>query len=57
MHHIVYTSQANYRLERLELLELCRQSSIYKAECDITGILVFDREAFMQVIEGEAASV
>jgi hypothetical protein len=57
MHQIAYISHATGRNTLKELTELCASSSAHNRETEVTGLLLYDGKRFMQVIEGDLASV
>lgn len=57
MHHIIYLSQAVAPFSDEQLQDLLLQARSYNAEQDITGILLYGNNQFVQVLEGEEAAV
>jgi hypothetical protein len=57
MHHIIYLSQATVPFEETHLEQLLTQSRANNAQHGITGILLYGNEQFLQIIEGEEATV
>ncbi len=52
-HELIYVSLANWKLSPDELLALLLQSREKNARLDITGLLVYHDQEFMQLLEGE----
>ncbi|MCB2407916.1 BLUF domain-containing protein [Hymenobacter lucidus] len=57
MHHIVYQSTAVGVPTTADLRVLLRQSRTKNYRLSITGLLLYGNGSFMQVLEGEAATV
>lgn len=57
MHHIIYLSQATVPFEEVHLEQLLAQARAFNAQHDVTGILLYGNEQFMQLLEGEEATV
>jgi len=57
MHHIIYLSQATRPFSDDELAKLLTQARQDNARQNITGALVYGGERFMQIIEGEEATL
>ena len=57
MHHLIYLSWATSPLSDQELQDLLLTARRRNAELDVTGILLYGNGCFMQVLEGERATV
>ena len=57
MHHIIYLSRATQSMSDEELATLLTQAREANARQDITGALVYGDGQFMQIIEGEEATL
>ncbi len=57
MHHIIYLSRATRPLSDEELTTLLTQAREVNAQEGITGALVYGDGQFMQIIEGEEATL
>lgn len=57
MHHIIYLSRATRPLNDNELTTLLTQAREANAQQNITGALVYGDGQFMQIIEGEEATL
>lgn len=57
LHEIIYVSLAQHEMTTDELATLLEQSRVHNARCGITGMLLYHRQEFMQLIEGEEAEV
>ncbi|TVT39606.1 BLUF domain-containing protein [Hymenobacter setariae] len=57
MHHIIYLSRATRSMSDEELANLLRQAREANARQDITGALVYGDGQFMQIIEGDEATL
>jgi hypothetical protein len=57
MHHIIYLSWASAPLTDDQLQELLRVARRHNKQLNVTGIMVYGNERFMQVLEGEEATV
>jgi Sensors of blue-light using FAD len=57
LYQIVYTSTATEPFSKAELTELLKGSVRRNTRAGITGLLLFQSGAFMQVLEGEKASL
>ena len=57
MHHIIYMSQAKEPFGTLELVILLAQARIFNAQHNITGLLIYGNQQFIQVLEGEQAVI
>lgn len=53
MHHIIYLSWATVPLTDRQLRELLLSARRRNAELDVTGVLLYGNECFMQLLEGE----
>lgn len=54
---LIYRSRLNQNLDPSQLTELVERASIRNTQLQVTGILLFDGEHFLQVLEGPQASV
>ncbi len=52
VHFLVYISVASHPFSEPELVELLRTSRSLNEQSDITGMLLYNDERFMQVLEG-----
>ena len=57
MYHLVYTSHAKRPFIYTQLIELLNQARIYNKAHDITGLLIYRNQKFIQVLEGERGAV
>jgi hypothetical protein len=57
MEYIVYVSTAKRLLTELELVDLLNVARDKNKKYDVTGMLIYCEGTFMQVIEGDKASV
>ena len=57
MHHIIYLSEATVPFEESHLEQLLAKSRAFNAQHSVTGILLYGNEQFLQVLEGEEATV
>jgi hypothetical protein len=57
MHHIIYMSTASWPMTEAELEDLLRQAQRGNERRGITGALVYGEGQFMQIMEGEQATV
>jgi hypothetical protein len=57
MHHIIYLSRATAPFTDDQLHELLEQARVRNATLDVTGLLLYGSQQFMQVLEGEEAAV
>jgi hypothetical protein len=57
MHHIIYMSTASWSMTEAELEDLLRQARWGNERRDITGVLVYGDGQFMQIMEGEQATL
>lgn len=57
MHHIIYLSQATVPFEESHLEQLLLRARAFNAQHAVTGILLYGNEQFLQVLEGEEATV
>lgn len=57
MYYLIYTSQSRYDWDETSLRQLLEQSSQTNKTLDITGMLVFLKERFIQLLEGPAGEV
>ena len=53
MYHLIYTSHAVSPLSQHELIDLLAESRTFNAANHITGMLLYLRGKFIQVLEGE----
>lgn len=54
---LTYTSVANHALSDAELETLLKQSRSNNADLDITGMMLYDRGRFVQMLEGKPEQV
>ena len=57
MHHLVYTSTANFPLTKEELDRLLPQWREKNARLGVTGMLLYSEGDIMQVLEGDAEAL
>lgn len=57
LRRLAYTSQATHPFSRRELLDLLHDARGFNAVDGITGLLIHSHGRFLQVLEGEAASL
>jgi hypothetical protein len=57
MINLIYISCATRAINEHELLELLKQSRIKNKKYNLTGVLFYANENFMQILEGEVAAV
>ncbi len=57
MYHLVYISYASRALREADLLDILNTSRINNKKAGITGMLVYLRERFIQVLEGDYEAV
>lgn len=57
MHHLIYLSRATQPFSEAALLDLLQYARHHNAQHDITGILAYGNGQFMQVLEGEEATI
>lgn len=57
MHQIIYLSQATIPFNEAQLEYLLLQARSFNATHEVTGILLYGNEQFLQVLEGEEATV
>jgi len=57
MHHIIYLSWAAHPFSDEQLQTLLQTARSHNAQVDVTGILVYGNGCFLQVLEGEEATV
>lgn len=57
LYELLYTSEASWELSQKELLELLRQARNKNRQSEITGLLLYHKKEFMQLIEGEKEEI
>jgi len=57
MHHLIYLSRAKRPFSDAALADLLQYARQYNTQQDITGILAYGNGQFMQVLEGEQATI
>jgi len=57
MHHIIYLSRATAPFSDDQLHDLLLQARTRNASLDVTGLLLYGNQQFMQVLEGEEEAV
>ena len=57
MHHLIYLSQATVPFDGDQLAHLLAQARQFNTAHGLTGILLYGNDQFLQVLEGEAATV
>ena len=54
---LLYSSAATYPMKDEDLVEILKQSRAHNQANDITGMLLYHNESFMQYLEGERDEV
>lgn len=57
LYELIYVSAATADLSQTDLSRLMEQSRLYNARHGITGVLLYHRREFMQLIEGDEAEI
>ncbi len=57
MYHLVYISYAGHPFSDLELAELLQQARDNNTRAQVTGILLYAQQRFIQVLEGSETAV
>lgn len=57
MHHLIYLSQATIPFEETQLEHLLGQARQFNAAHGLTGMLLYGNGRFLQVLEGDEATV
>jgi hypothetical protein len=57
MYHLIYTSMAIAPFSERDLIQLLEQSRTLNKKAGITGMLMYTRSKFIQVLEGEQSIV
>jgi hypothetical protein len=57
LHEITYVSLATHEMVQSALLQLLDQSRVYNVAHGITGLLMYHRQEFLQLLEGERDEV
>jgi Sensors of blue-light using FAD len=57
MYHLIYTSMATTPFSEGDLIQLLEQSRTLNKKVGITGMLMYTRSKFIQVLEGEQSIV
>ncbi|MDT0604596.1 BLUF domain-containing protein [Thalassotalea castellviae] len=57
MIQLIYISCATREMSEKDLFELLQQSRIKNEKCNVTGLLLYAKENFMQVLEGDEVVV
>lgn len=57
LHHIIYLSRATVGFNDQQLQQLLRQANARNQTLNVTGILLYGQEQFLQVLEGEQTQV
>lgn len=57
MYQLIYTSQATVPFTEQALAELLKQSQQWNEQVGITGVLLYNHEHFVQVLEGSIEAV
>ena len=53
LHEIIYVSLATHEMKQAELLALLDQARVHNEAHGITGLLMYHRQEFLQLLEGE----
>lgn len=56
-YELLYTSEASWEMTKEELVELLNQSRDKNRKLDVTGLLLYHKKEFMQLIEGEKEEI
>ena len=57
LHEIIYVSLATHEMAQAELLQLLDEARGYNVAHGITGLLMYQRQEFLQLLEGEHDAV
>jgi hypothetical protein len=57
MHHVIYLSWATAPFSDQQLHDLLREARSHNTQYDVTGIMLYGNGCFVQVLEGEQATV
>jgi len=57
MYQLIYTSQATVPFTEAMLLELLKQAQQWNEQVGITGVLLYNEQHFVQVLEGSVEAV
>jgi Sensors of blue-light using FAD len=57
LHEIIYVSLASHKMAQTDLLALLDQSKVHNEARGITGLLMYHRHEFLQLLEGERDEV
>ena len=57
LHHIIYQSTALRSMSDADLQEILVQARSFNAAHDITGVLLYHNDQFVQVLEGDEAAI
>ncbi|RZK30342.1 MAG: BLUF domain-containing protein [Hymenobacter sp.] len=57
MHHIIYLSRATTPFTNEQLQDLLEEARLHNAANELTGILLYGNDQFLQVLEGERGRV
>ena len=57
MFHLIYTSRARQDFGAADLKQMLRHARSNNDSVNVTGMLIYHNEAFLQVLEGDEASV
>lgn len=57
LYELLYTSFASRDMSEADLMELLETARRKNARLDITGMLLFDQQEFMQILEGSRSDV
>lgn len=57
LYELVYTSLAERPMDTQALTELLEEARVFNAEHGITGMLVYHRQEFLQLLEGDEVEV
>lgn len=57
MYHLVYTSYGSQPFSESDLIQLLNQSNTWNKTKEITGMLLYLRGKFIQVLEGDKSEV
>lgn len=57
LHEIIYVSLASQKMAQAELLALLDQAKVHNEAHGITGLLMYHRQEFLQLLEGERDEV
>lgn len=57
LHRLIYVSKATKQVSFESIQEICKKSAISNKKLGITGLLIFNRKYFIQLIEGDRSAL